>query len=114
MHLHSDAWPLSEKKYLRLIDEMYGKRAKLGIRGFGHGVYPWSSPLGHVDDMFFIADAEHAKKVDLFDIRPLALLPHKQSVHGMLNTVFLAKVGLDKIYHYDNHMNMILWDGNLK
>ena len=34
MHLHSDAWPLSEKKYLRLIDEMYGKRAKLGIRGF--------------------------------------------------------------------------------
>ena len=41
---------------------MYGKRAKLGIRGFGHGVYPWSSPLGHVDDMFFIADAEHAKE----------------------------------------------------
>ena len=54
------------------------------------------------------------KKVDLFDIRPLALLPHKQSVHGMLNTVFLAKVGLDKIYHYDNHMNMILWDGKPK
>lgn len=114
MHLHSDAWPLNEKKYLQLIDEMNNKKAKLALRGFGYGVYPGSSPLGHVDDMFFIADAKHAKKVELFDIRPLALLPHKQSIHGMLNTVFLAKVGLDKIYHYDNHMHMVLWKGKQK
>jgi hypothetical protein len=93
---------------------MYRRNTKLSLRGFGYGIYPGSSPLGHIDDMFFIADAQYAKSVDLFDIRPLALLPHKQSIHGMLNTVFLAKVGLDRIYHYDNHMHMVLWKGKPK
>jgi hypothetical protein len=114
MHVHSDAWPLNEKKYLKIVSNMYKNESYLALRGFGHGVYPGSSPLGHVDDMFFIVDAQHAKHVDLFNIRPLALLPHLQSIHGILNTVFLAKVGLDKIYHYDNHMNMVLWKGKKK
>jgi len=114
MHLHSDAWPLEEKSYLRLIQDIKRRKKKIAVRGLGFSFYGQDVPLGHIDDMFFVFDANYLNNVDFFDYNPLELFPHKNSVHGALVLLLLGKIGIKNIYYYSHHSNLEYWDGKNK
>jgi len=111
MHLHTDAWPLNEESVKNLISNLQKKDKKLAIRGMGFTRYRQDCPLGHVDDMFFIFDTRHFKKIDFFNVNPLAMLPGRLSIHGILSTLIVGKLHLDKVYFYDNLTTHKFWDG---
>ncbi len=114
MHVHSDAWPLDEECYLKIIDTMYENKAVAAGRGFGFGYSRLDCPLGHLDDMFFIVDAEAARSTDLFNIRPLTFSPHWQTIHGIMSAIVMVKIGIDRFYLYDDHSQLTLWPNKPK
>jgi len=114
MHIHSDAWPLDETKFLELIQMTKESGKKIAIRGMGLTMYSADIPLGHVDDMFFVFDAKHFAEIDFFNYHPLELLPHKNSVHGCFILLLYNKIGIKNIYYYSFHRNLEYWDGNKK
>jgi len=113
MHLHTDAWPLDEKAFLKLVDEMKVKKKKFAVRGMGFTKYRSDCPLGHVDDMHFVYDVKFAKKIGLFDVNPLTMLPGRLSIHGVMSTLIVGKIHLNNVYFYDNHTDLRYWDGKL-
>jgi len=114
MHLHSDAWPLDENMLLQLIREIKEKRKKIAVRGFGLAWYGQDTPLGCMDDMFFVFDAKYFLNADFFNYHPLELFPHKLSSHGALILLLLGKIGIKKIYFYSDYSNLEYWDGKKK
>ncbi|MEK6939011.1 MAG: hypothetical protein AABX04_08285 [Nanoarchaeota archaeon] len=113
MHVHTDAWPLKEEGLKKIINLLEERKKVMALRGLGFTRYGFETPIGHVDDMFFVYNGKYAKKVGLFEINPLAMLPARQSIHGILATIAVGKVGLDKVYHYDNLLNNKYWDGRI-
>jgi hypothetical protein len=111
MHLHTDAWPLKEEEVLKVIEEMKKKKKTLAIRGMGFGKYRHDCPTGHIDDMFWIMESKALKKTKFLDFNTIAMLPHKLSIHGLLSLLMVTRVGLENIYHYDNHIGHVHWDG---
>ena len=114
IHLQTDAWPLSEEGLLKIINHMKKNKFKAAVRGFGLTKYGHDCPLGHVDDMFFIYDVDYFRRVGFFDFNTLEMLPTRLSLHGILATLLVAKVGVSKVYLYDNHTRFLDWDGKLK
>jgi hypothetical protein len=114
MHVHSDAWPLREKKLLAVFDRVRGSEKVLAARGLGFGFHGNDVPLGTVDDMFFCFETEWATRVGFFDFDPLAMLPHKLSIHGILAALILTKAGLSGFDHYCDQSNMEMWPGRMK
>ena len=76
--------------------------------------YGHDCPLGHIGDMFFIYDVKYFKKIGFFDFNVLEMLPHRLSGHGILALLIIAKVGISKMYLYDNHTRFKYWDGKPK
>jgi hypothetical protein len=111
IHLHTDAWTLKEEGVRNLARTLKKTGKVLAIRGMGFTKYRSDCPLGHVDDMFMMYNAAYAKRVGLFDVNPLTMLPTRLSMHGILSTLFLGKVGLDKIFLYDRLTENVYWDG---
>ncbi len=111
MHLHTDAWPLKEDQVLKIIKEMKKNKKEFAMRGLGFSRYRHDCPTGHFDDMFFIINSKAAKKKRFFDFNVLAFLPHRLSIHGVMSLIIIGRLGLENIYHYDNHIGHIFWDG---
>lgn len=114
MHLHSDAWPLDEKSFVRLVEDMQRKKKKVAVRGFGFAYYGHDAPLGSIDDMFFLFNSAYFKETSFFDYNPLDLFPHKHSPHGALVLLLLGKIGIKNIYLYSDYSNLEYWDGKNK
>lgn len=110
MHLHADAWPLSEESFQDIKDEMEENGSKVAFRG--HGL-EWRTPscyTGQVMDQFFLYDTEFAREARLFDYEPLELLPHK-SIHNSLALLLFGRAGLSNLYWYSDMKDDIQWDG---
>ncbi|OGI12553.1 hypothetical protein A3K64_01450 [Candidatus Micrarchaeota archaeon RBG_16_36_9] len=114
MHLHTDAWPLKEEGMLRIIDHMKKNNYKVATRGFGMTKYGHDCPLGHIDDMFFIYNVEYFRRIRFFSFNTLEMLPTRLSIHGILATLLVSRVGVSKLYLYDNHTKFKYWDGTRK
>ena len=111
MHLHTDAWPLEEKKILEIIDYMEKNKKEVAFRGLGFSKYRHDCPNGHADDMFFIYNVKAMQEKRFLDFNPLAMLVHKNSIHGLLSLMLVSRIGIENTYHYDNHSNLLYWDG---
>lgn len=111
LNLFAEAWPLKEEEVLKLVNELKEKDKALAVRGLGFGHYSHKSPMGHVDDMFFIYDVKKRKENKFLDFNPIALLSHKQSMHGIFSTLIVARIGLENTYLYDDHTKQEFWDG---
>lgn len=110
MHLHADAWPLSEDGYDQLLAQMDRREKRLAVRG--HGL-EWRTPMcivGQVMDQFFLVDADFARKRRLFEVNPLSYLPHL-SIHTCLLLVFLGRATLDEMWYYSTMDDDRQWDG---
>ena len=109
MHLHADAWPLSETQLHELIKEMESKNKSVAFKGRGLGDRgPF--PLGHIMDQFFILDAEFALERDFFEFSPLELLPDR-GIHTIMLLILLGKVGWSNVYYYSDQQDQVLWNG---
>ena len=110
VHMHSDAWCLSEEKLIEIVKEMKRLDKKIALRSNGIEKHRIGSICG-VDDHFFIFEKKFAKENKVFEILPEEQFPHILSIHEILATNFLIKYGLSKIwcyrivnelYNYDN------------
>lgn len=109
MHLHADAWPLSEERVLELVKEMDDRDKPVAFKGYGlgrRGVFP----IGHVMDQFFVIDAEYAQSVDFFEHSALELLPDR-GIHTIMMLILLGKVGWSNVYFYSDGSEQVYWDG---
>lgn len=117
MHIHCDAWPLDENSLVSHFNNLIESHYDMAVRGLGYSASRDDAPLGHVDDHFFVFNSKVAREVNLFDFRPLHLLPHKLSVHGILMAQFLIKLGRSRILFFDIFSRSSLhdcWSGEVK
>jgi len=106
VHVHSDAWFLKEKSLAEIISGLNKRNKILAVRG--NGLETISNPIsnknssafGMADDHFFFFEKESFKQNHVFDVKPEELFPHKYSVHGMLMSIFVVRLGLSKIWYY--------------
>jgi hypothetical protein len=110
MHLHTDAWPLKEEEVLKVVKEMKKKKKVLAIRGMGFSRFRHDCPTGHIDDMFMIMESKRIRDKKFLEFNTIAMLPQKLSIHGVLSLLMVGRVGLENIYHYDNHIGHVFWD----
>ena len=101
MHIHCDAWPLDESKLLAHFHSIVNTQYDVAFRGLGYSANRDDAPLGHVDDHFFIFNSKRVKKLNLFSINTLELLPHKFTIHGILMALILIKVGKERVLFFD-------------
>lgn len=111
MHLHTDAWALSEEEFLGLVSHMKKEKIPFAARGMGLGKARPDCPLGHLDDMFFVYSVPFVKKIGFFNYHPLELLPDRLTIHGVLSLLVVGRVGLGNFYLYENHTTQVFWDG---
>lgn len=109
MHVHADAWPLSETEVHELIDEVRERDARTAFKGKGLG-QRGHRLVGHMMDQFFILDANYAAQVDFFEHNPLELLPDR-GIHTMMTILLLGKVGWSNVHFYSDQSEQIFWDG---
>lgn len=114
MHLHTDAWPLKEEGLLQIISCMKKNNYRAATRGFGMTKYGHDCPLGHIDDMFFIYNVDYFRRIGFFNFNTLEMLPTRLSIHGILATLLVSRVGVSNLYLYDNHTKFKYWDGTPK
>jgi hypothetical protein len=110
MHVHADAWPLSEDRVHGLVAEMYDADCPVAFKGRGLG-QRWPFPVGHVMDQYFVLDADYAERVGFFDHSPLELLPDR-GIHTVMTLLLLGKVGWSNVYHYTDEGPQVHWDGH--
>jgi hypothetical protein len=114
MHIHCDAWPLNEESLLKHFKSIIDTDYRVAFRGLGFSKYRNDTPLGHVDDHFFIFNSTEAKKSKLFEFKAQEMLPHKLTVHGILSANILTKIGMKNILFFDifkKSNNYICWEG---
>jgi hypothetical protein len=109
MHVHADAWPLSETQLHELINEMESQNKSVAFKGRGLGDRG-SFPLGHIMDQFFILNTEFSLKRDFFEFSPLELLPDR-GIHTIMLLILLGKVGWSNVYYYSDQQDQFLWNG---
>lgn len=113
IHMHSDAWVLNEKKLIDLISELNLNKKKFALRGAGLEELYQDAPLGHMDDHFFIFDRKYCLDNKVFEFKPEHFFPHIFTVHGILFINILTKIGLDKIWYYQNTKNLLNYDNKV-
>lgn len=109
MHVHADAWPLSEARFHDLIEEMHDADCPVAFKGRGLG-QRWPFPVGHVMDQYFILNADYAERIGFFEHSPLELLPDR-GIHTVMTLLLLGKVGWSNVYHYTDETPQVHWDG---
>lgn len=110
MHLHADAWPFSEQRYLDILRHLDETGRSAAVRGHGLEWRTENCPLGQAMDQFFIIDGDFARERALFDTNPLAFLPNF-SIHNMFMLFFAGRVGLENIWWYSRMQEDKQWDG---
>jgi len=115
IHMHSDAWTLSEEGLIRFIGQLKDRKKMLAVRGDGleHVDYckDPATACGHLDDHFFAFNRKYFEENKILDFIPEELFPHKYSIHGMLMMLFTVKVGLHNIWYYRFTKDMVNFDG---
>jgi hypothetical protein len=109
LHLHSDAWPLSEQGINKLVSEMEERQASMGFK-VGTEKFLKRYPPGHFMDQFMMFDADKSRSSDLFEREILSFPPGIHS-HRLLPMICLVKFGWENLYHYSNRDEEVLWDG---
>jgi hypothetical protein len=112
LHTHSDGWVLNEHRLQHMAEYLYSQKKVLAIRGAGrHYNSEENTPFGHIDDHFFMFNCKKAKELKLFDFNPRDFRLDKWSVHSIWSTIFLSRLGLDKIWYYGNTKKMLDYNG---
>ncbi|MFX1294027.1 MAG: hypothetical protein ACFFD2_04110 [Promethearchaeota archaeon] len=111
IHMHSDAWVLNETKLIELIEKLKSMNKKLAVRGAGLEQYYKDSPFGHMDDHFFVFEKKYFLENNIFDFLPEEFWPHRFTIHGILFTNFLIKLGLKRIWYYRDTKDLLCFDG---
>lgn len=109
MHLHADAWQLSEQKLQKLIQDMKEQNAAVAFKGRTNFFQDRYTP-GHFSDQFIIYDAYAANSVNLFEREALDF-PPQYVIHQILPMICLVKLGWEKLYHYSTRSREEHWDG---
>ena len=108
MHLHADAWPLTDSGFDAIIHELENERAAVAFPSETE-MFHESYPPGFIEDQFIVFDNAVARDVDLFDQKPLELPP--MSIHILLGMILTSKFGWNRLYQYTNGTKRIHWDG---
>jgi len=106
IHLHSDAWYLSESVMLGLMGILQQDGYRVATRG--HGLEDAFNPFrqgvfGTVDDHGIMWDVDWCKRHHVWDFKPEAMMYHKYGVHSQLALLFGVKVGLDNWLYYNSN-----------
>jgi arsenate reductase-like glutaredoxin family protein len=110
MHLHADAWPLSESKINELVNKMEDKDAKAAFRGKGLSYRRSGSNLGHVMDQFCIFETSYTQETGFFEFHPMDLVPDI-GIHTSLMILLLGKIGLSNVWWYSDMTRDENYDG---
>jgi L-rhamnose mutarotase len=108
IHLHADAWPLSEDGLFRILKEMDKNNAAVGFPARTKD-FVKNHPPGYIYDQFIIFNADTSREVNLFDHSPLELFP--QSIHQALAMHCVSRFGWSQIHQYTNCTERQHWDG---
>ncbi|WP_124176941.1 hypothetical protein [Natrarchaeobius halalkaliphilus] len=109
LHLHSDAWPLSEEGLQSLIDSMDERDASVAFKTSTEKFLE-QYPPGHFMDQFLLFNATDCRSAGLFE-RELLEYPPGIHSHRLLPMVCLVAFGWGSIWHYSNRSEEVLWDG---
>ena len=111
VHVHSDAWFLSEDGLKKFIYDCIRRQCLAACRGTGIEsiANPCSSTSAHgqADDHFFAFNREAADFFKLWYYRPEDMFMRKYSVHGVLMTIFAVKLGLRRIWYYKRFAELL-------
>ena len=110
MHLHADAWPLSEQRFTEILQRMKTSDSAVAFPSATQSFVD-KYPPGSFEDNFLIFDAEEANSVDLFEHSSLQLPP--TWIHQILPMLCISKFGWDNVYQYTNGIERQHWDGTL-
>lgn len=110
IHMHSDAWVLNEKELIDIVSKLKKSNKKIALRGAGLETLYQDTPLGHMDDHFFIFEKKFFIESNVFNFKPEHFFPHVFTVHGILFINIITKVGLDKIWYYADTKNLLNFD----
>jgi len=113
IHMHADAWVLNEIKLLELVKDLKRSGKFLAVRGCGLEYLGGDIPFGHVDDHFFVFEKKYFKRNKILDFHPEELWPHKNTIHGILGSVFIVKMGLRNIWYYRNTKDLLCYDDKI-
>lgn len=108
MHLHADAWQLSESGFTDIIDEMVQEDVAVAFPSQTHG-FDDVHPPGSLEDQFIVFDVHAARDVDLFSRRTLDFPP--TGIHQLISMICIVNFGWGKMYHYTNGAEREHWDG---
>ena len=108
MHLHADAWPLSESGLDDIIDEMEKREVAVAFPSMTKHFIDRYSP-GSFEDQFIVFDTKTAQDVNLLEHSTVKFPP--TWIHQLLPMICIAKFGWDNIYQYTNGSEREHWDG---
>jgi hypothetical protein len=109
MHLHADAWLLTEEGVREIISDMNAAGASIAFPGKTK-TFVERYPPGAMEDQFILFDADAANSVDLLE-RSCLDFPPGFSIHYILPMIFIVKLGWGEIYHYSSSDDREFWDG---
>ena len=92
---------------------MKNKNKFFAARGRGFGFHSKSSPMGSLDDMFFIYNSKFIKKSKLFEFDALQQLPHIQNSHGIIVSNLVTKVGPNNVHIYSDTSKLYFYKNKL-
>ena len=110
VHMHSDAWCLSEEKIIELVNKMKDLKKKVAVRGPGIEYYISNHKFGYIDDHFFVFEKEYFQKKEVFNYKPEDFFPHVNTVHQITFINILTKVGLERIWYYRKTQDLLCYD----
>jgi len=108
MHIHADAWPLTESGFADIIDEMEQENAAVAFPSQTHS-FTDKYPPGSMEDQFIVFNARDARDVDLFSHTTLEFPP--TWIHQLIPMICIGAFGWGKLYQYTNGSERKHWDG---
>ena len=113
IHMHSDAWVLSEDKLIELVRSMIQRNKKIAIRFGGEGLNHFTHQALAMDDHFFVFEKKFALENKIFDFKPEFLFPENFDIHEMLFFNIWIKAGLENIWCYRWNGQLVNYDDTL-
>ncbi|MFB6078509.1 MAG: hypothetical protein ABEJ80_05980 [Halarchaeum sp.] len=108
MHLHADAWVLSEDGYDDVVTKMENAEAAVAFPA-DSDTFMETYPPGYFNDQFIIFDATAAREAELFQHSAVQFPPI--SIHQLLPLICIASFGWGGIHQYSASETRQHWDG---
>lgn len=109
LHVHTDAWPLSERRVHDVVEEMERRDASFGFKTRTEHFLN-NYPPGHIMDQFMFFDTTDTDGVDFLSHPPREIFP-APSIHQLLTMQSFYELGWSGVYHYCWRENETYWDG---